>query len=145
MLNLKKDDKRILNLVIIVINVIIFVCLTASFFHSSIEFTASNYSYMSLYFMNSVLAVLTILVVKIYHNISKTKNLYMLLLYFVNLTVELVLKFVTYFYLHQVEYKIFTGSLLFRTFLIILLIFKDKWRISSMVKPCKRNNRLFCY
>ena len=143
MLNLKKNDKRILNLVIVVINVIIFICLTVSFFYSSIEFITSNQSYIILYFMNSVLAIITILVVKIYHNISKTKNLYILLLYFVNLKVELVLKFITYFYLHQSEYKIFIGSLLFRTFLIILLIFKDKWKISNMVKPCKRNNRLF--
>ena len=143
MLNLKKDEKKILNLVIVIINIMIFICLTVSFLQSSIQFTTSNHSYIILYFMNSFLAILTILAVKIYHSISKTKDLYILLLYFINLTVELVVKCITYFYLHQLEYKIFIGSLLFRTFLIILLIFKDKWNVSSIVKSSKLNNVIF--
>lgn len=143
MLNLKNNEKRIVNLVIVIINIIVFVCLVASFFHSSIEFTTSNQINIILYFMNSVLAILTILAVKIYHGISKTKDLYILLLYFVNLTIELILKFIVYFYFNQTRYKIFVGSLLFRTFLIILWIFKDRWGISNIIKSNKSNNIVF--
>lgn len=143
MLNYKKNEKKIWNLGIIIMNVVIFVSLTIAFLNRSTEFTTGDEWNIVLYFMNSVLAMLAMVAVKTYHGISKTKDLYILLLYFINLAVELTVKFGLYCYIYAAGYKVFMGSLILRTCLIVLLLFREQFGIKNLIKSNKFNNMMF--
>lgn len=143
MLNYKKNEKKIWNLGIIIMNVVIFVSLTIAFLNRSTEFTTGDEWNIVLYFMNSVLAMLAMVAVKTYHGISKTKDLYILLLYFINLAVELTVKFGLYCYIYATGYKVFMGSLILRTCLIVLLLFREQFGIKNLIKSNKFNNMMF--
>ncbi|MGL5068861.1 MAG: ATP-binding protein [Sarcina sp.] len=143
MLRMKLDEKKIWNVGIIGLNIIIFITLTISFFNQSTNDITPSDSYIILYFMNSVLAILAMIAVKTYHNLAKTNDLYILLLYFVNLAVELIIKFVLHCYISELDYKIFMASLFFRTFLIVILLLRNEFELKKIFKANKLNNIAF--
>ena len=143
MLKLNREEKKVWNIGIITLNLIIFITLTVTFLKRTNINIAFDDSYIILYFMNSVLAILALIAVKTYHSLSNSNELYILLLYFINLTLELILKFGVNCYIGDLDYKVFMGSLFLRTCLIVLLLFRKQFKKNYLLKSSKFNNLIY--
>lgn len=145
-LNIKDNfNGKIGYLMLIMFNLILFVFLTYYFIKTPMHNSLPVVGVKILYFMNAILAILGLIAINIYHNLSKTKELYLIVIYFMSLTLELIAKLSVMNEANMTEYNEFLFSTVFRAILIVLIIFKRKKIIDNFLKYEKISNRVFCF
>ncbi|MGL4990169.1 MAG: ATP-binding protein [Sarcina sp.] len=139
----KLNIRRILKNILILINIGLFLRVFIEISEFEIHGSYLTKWYFAIFFIDIILAGLATISLNIYYRVSNNDDIYIYFLFLISLTIELTFRFFISSCFHLDIIPLFVKSIIFRSCLFSLILFKYDKFIQKIINYIKNNKRIF--